>query len=101
MARMKLNLDDLKVQSFTTTPGGVGGKIRGYDNTDETDCWGQCHGTAGTCPATQPSPTCYGTQCGTYGCTPNTACVEYDTCGNDTCWTGCTDYTNCDPECEE
>jgi hypothetical protein len=107
MRKLKLQVDSLEVQSFHTSHGVPRpGTVRAHatygescEGTCNTDCWGACGGTAGTCPGTQ-QPTCYGTACDTWCCTPNTACLAITGCGDDTCQQGCTAPTNV-PGCVE
>lgn len=76
MKKLKLNLDDLKVESFATTPEAPdrAGTVHAYDD---------------------PTPTCIDT-CGT-GCTCDTCTMCY------TCATNCTCETvvcgTCDTDC--
>ena len=80
MKKMKLSLDDLKVESFQTTPeggGGGDGTVFGYISCDLTIC-AEC--PPGGCPTQDPS--CNGT-CG-QSC--NGTC--YESC-NGTCGASC------------
>jgi hypothetical protein len=84
MRKLKLDLDDLAVETFDPRPGLADprGTLFGHDGTGATVCWG------GTCPgceytqlrntecATCWEPTCVPTECGTCG---ETTCSE--TCG--------------------
>lgn len=51
MKKLKLNLDDLKVQSFETAPQeAAAGTVQGHEMTEHTRCWGLCGGaTDGIC----------------------------------------------------
>jgi hypothetical protein len=61
MKKIKLDLDDLKVESFDTTPEGT---VYGYGTcptfcgtcagqaTCDSTCYASCGGTCDTCPAT-------------------------------------------------
>ncbi len=76
MKKLKLDLDDLEVESFQTTPDAGDsqeGTVYGYLS----------FGPGNTCDA---------------GCTGNTACrvcTNHTLCGQNTCGAGCTDHTNC------
>ncbi|HEX6747645.1 MAG TPA: hypothetical protein VF092_10180 [Longimicrobium sp.] len=120
MRKLTLQLESLAVQSFDTTPASSNrGTVRGAGDTEPysyetcapdatcggtcppecgSDGWGGCGGTAGGCQYTQ-QPTCYGTACDTWCCTPNTACGEYATCGHVTCAFECT--VTCEVGCAE
>lgn len=78
MKTLKLNVDDLKVESFHTTPGDGkegDGTIFGFDQThfDKT-CVEPCHTYVNTCPVT--CATCATCSCETCGPTdlPNICC---------------------------
>jgi hypothetical protein len=63
MKKIKLDLDDLKVESFDTSPEGADGEVFGYCTVGQTDC-AQCPTAYYTCPATcnescgQPRTSC-------------------------------------------
>lgn len=89
MHKLKLNLDDLAVESFATTPDarGAGGTVFGQNH---CTCYTQC-----TCPG---CPTCDPSCNGTCGDTCEGTC-DY-TCGGHTCLGGvqtCAD--SCDGVC--
>ena len=94
MKKLKLSLDDLRVESFSATPdpaqkrGTVFGQ---YETEYPWDCTVHTCNNQETCP---PYDTCGGTGCGSEGAT----C----TCGTsaETCWNsiGYCEYT-CDPDC--
>ncbi|HEX8906375.1 MAG TPA: hypothetical protein VF771_16115 [Longimicrobiaceae bacterium] len=126
MGKIRLNLESLAVQSFATTPAAPQrGTVRAAGATEAdadtcwyscqtcapdatcggtcpidcgSDGWGACGGTAGGCLYTV-QPTCYGSACDTWCCTPNTACGEYATCGHNTCAYECT--VTCEVGCAE
>ncbi len=54
MEKLKLNLDDLTVESFETTPESRSrqGTVFGFDCTEEASCIDY---TCGTCPGQQPA----------------------------------------------
>jgi hypothetical protein len=71
MEKLKLNLDDLKVESFDTTPmlaDQSKGAVYGYDTQQVS------------CEPTPGAPTCYGPTC--------YALCTWDACGA-TSWLGC------------
>lgn len=106
MKKLKLNLDDLRVESFATTPDpdGQHGTVFGQQLTDTCTCINTCEG----CPTEQ------GDTCGEptfMGC-----CVTGSPCQTDTCYhtcpcgftywcatgiaTDCPGQTNCPPYTE-
>ena len=125
MKKFKLNLDDLKVQSFDTTPRPVGplGTVRAmsdsydpYCRSEITYCADACVTLDGgqTCTCTAAgNQTCDGTcngctgQCGVTAdfqqCNPGTAtaCTACHTCGTgyDTCLNTCDGLTTCNYVC--
>ena len=109
MKKLKLNLDDLKVESFATTPDASSsrGTVFGQDPTvyPEDTCYLYCTDVGSTCVQ----------QCGTGGsengtCAPAETCVStcepQATCPSPTCGvscgggelTNCPGETACDPE---
>jgi hypothetical protein len=96
MKKLKLDLDNLRVDSFDLTPakdsGGRGTVVAQYDTCDTCTCYSAC----GTCPTC--CGTCYYTDCGTcpqdWSCCAT--CNSCDSC-NDTCGDscGCTDPKIC------
>ena len=86
MRRLKLDLDDLRVESFETTPeiGDTKGTVLGYGATD----WGNTCAASecGTCVGTCFGGSCVGTCAGTCGNTCGSTCAG--TCGN-SCGGGC------------
>ena len=120
MKKVKLNLDDLKVESFVTTPDATSG--RGTVFGQVTHPWDSC---GGTCVATDPCGTCSpantcipgactdaGLTCPAPACPPESeqgtcapaetcyTCVGQGTCPDPTCGYTCTAFdTNC-PPCE-
>jgi hypothetical protein len=72
MKKIKLDLDDLKVESFDTSPEGAEGEVFGYCNT--TPPCATCDSTCpNTCPATCPE------SCGAHsacGSCPVRSCLE-------------------------
>jgi hypothetical protein len=123
-AKLKLNLEDLKVESFDTTPGAVGstgGTVFGLSEntpvaicpcenesgvTGTPDCNSveTCNGcatggepTCNQCELTDPQPNCVS---GYYSCgqTEDGAytCAQYNTCNyGATCNVGCTGWAGC------
>jgi hypothetical protein len=112
MRKLKLDLDDLQVESFTATPAASLEGTVGGNNVDETEpdwdepsqanCYGNtvgtCIGPTYCCPATWKhtcAHTCINTQCGN-------SCITWwcNTCPLDSCNTcggaSCTDIClNC------
>jgi hypothetical protein len=94
MKKLKLDFDDLKVESFQTpdVPPGVHGTVKGYDVSDSCGgtCFVMCTGQqscAGTCvPVCVTNQSCDGT-CFEQHCTNNTDCGQ-NTC-DWSCDTGC------------
>jgi hypothetical protein len=87
--KLKLNLDDLSVDSFDTAGAQ---KQKGTVFGEQCTCWTQCG--QNTCPG---CPTCDATcnaTCG--GATCAGSC--YGTCGGDTCGASC--YGTCDYSCD-
>ncbi len=85
MEKLKLNLDDLKVESFDTTPMQLErsrGTVYGYNHTEEVGCE----------PATPGVPTCAGATCYALcswgGCTPTPgfSCNNTDDGSTCLCW---------------
>ncbi len=80
MRKLKLDLDDLSVESFASTPEprGEGGTVFGQNH---CTCYTQC-----TCPG---CPTCDASCNGTCGCTEDASCYgscDYScVCSNETC----------------
>ncbi len=108
MKKLKLNLDDLRVESFATTPGvsGKPGTVFGQEYTFETcapqnTCDPQqmsCVGCTGslTCGACNPTSTCWWQE----------TCLQTCNCGmTHECVTGlatdCPGETNCPPYTQE
>ena len=91
MKKLKLNLDDLHVESFKVTPdkpGASKGTVEGYSyecTFDDT-----CRPIL--CPTEYDCPTDF-TDCNQNTCDP--WCTEHTHCGQYTCAAGCTAYTNC------
>lgn len=95
MNKLKLQLDELVVESFTTADGsGTRGTVQGYYSCNtcvDLDCSAAC--TGGTCdPA--PTPACppgtNGTACGPGGSDPNMSCYsDAPDCYTMFVWTGC------------
>lgn len=85
MKKLKLDLDDLQVESFHTTPGSArldGGTVQGYTG---EQCIPTVEGpTCSTCQGWTCDPSCNGT-CGGASCDP-TSC---STCGGATCDSTC------------
>src|SRR5262245_61761073 len=93
MKKLRLNLDDLKVESFATTPEANGQRGTVFGQTVyETDC-----GTTCSVPATEcEGPNCtLGVECTGVGCTELIGCSGDTHCGNctypqqDTCQATC------------
>ena len=96
MRKLSLNLDDLRVQSFSTTPleRRASGTVRGHDvSNDLGSCW------EGTDTTAEPSDL-------VVGCSEFNTCVDgcgggggasgHMTCGNGgACTPGYTDYETC------
>ena len=93
MKKVKLNLDDLKVESFATTPDSLGGRgtVFGQDPT-----WATCEFQE-TCA---PYNTCVGFTCADQTCSPGCEPSGGGTCGPvQTCFT-CIGLGTCpDPTC--
>jgi hypothetical protein len=97
MKKLKLDLEDLSVESFATTPEprAEGGTVFGQQCT----CYTQC--TCPGCPTCDAS--CNGSCVNTCAASCNGSCVNTcgDTCGGYTCecWptndTGCSGQLNC------
>ena len=83
IGKLKLDLNDLTIESFDTTPpqqGQAGGTVRGHD-TQDTQC-GQF-----TCGDTEPASCSI--SYGTFQCTQDTVCSgSEETCGGGGCPTG-------------
>ena len=80
VAKKKLNFDDLKVESFQTTPENDEsgkGTVFGYAYTEDTLCVGSTCGW--TCTCITCTPTC-GWTCG--HTSYNTCAASCDTCGS-------------------
>jgi hypothetical protein len=94
-SKLKLNLDELSVDSFDTS---VGERPRGTVFGEQCTCYTQC-----TCPG---CPTCDASCNGTCGgtCGENTCAASCNgTCGAATCGYSC-NYTDCDclpPTCQQ
>jgi hypothetical protein len=97
MGKLRLNLSDLKVDSFLTAPrlDGQPGTVQGqtaYETNCDTQCEGTCPNyTADTCLADNSAES-YGS-CGTT-CGVDYTCSAYDGCGSGSqcetvCVTGC------------
>ena len=69
MKKLKLKLDNLKVETFETQPqtNKLKGTVKGFDSLDNTNCL--------TC-----EPTCFLPTCETCGYTCRTSCFETDVC---------------------
>jgi hypothetical protein len=101
--KIKLNLDELKVESFVTTPPGEGGRgtVEAHTEANPTCIYNCTQQSYCTC-----SPgyglTCH-TDCGS--CEPYTcvhSCNDFTNCGtcyDPTCGAGCTSPSD-PPECE-
>jgi len=85
MEKTRLTVDDLEVQSFSTTDGATGsrGTVRGHDvRTDQVECptgnvnWDTCWNTCAGCGGGGISDDC-------------TAICESDACSNADCSFGC------------
>lgn len=110
MGKLKLNLDDLKVESFVTTPGQHPGRgtVFAQDLTqEETFCWTcqNCLTEGDTCGCTAVGCQTNEYTCNhglTYTCStdPNGDCAPLSW-GPDTCQGSCTDNgcTACDQAC--
>ncbi|SRR6266550_5972850 len=106
MGKIKLNLEDLKVESFATTPDSAArrGTVFGQATADDT-CIGPTCGTSCPCPSEQTcsyQETCQDTcnHGATYGCATVTDCNCF-TNGDYTCYDTCTSQgcTACDNVC--
>ena len=105
MKKLKLNLDDLKVESFATTPDAASGRGTVFGQVThpyDSNC--------GTCPGNTNCGTCNGESCDYPGCTAaGLTCVdpcgpggsEAGTCGPaNTCVTTCEPQSTCpSPTC--
>jgi hypothetical protein len=103
MAKIKLALEDLSVESFHVTPAGERrGTVIGHDSdatcansncaqtcTDMTDCWGECYPASGSlgCAGAETNANEYTCHVGT--CPGLATCDGYAQ-GKDSCW-------SCDP----
>ena len=97
MKKLKLNLDDLHVESFKVTPDKPGtskGTVEGYsyDCTFDDTCRPRLCPTEFRCPTNVNCPTQH-TDCDQNTCDP--WCTEHTHCGQFTCAAGCTVFTNC------
>lgn len=85
MKKLRLQPDDLRVESFRTTgPGAPGGTVVGQQCTCPTNC---------TCPGQWT--------CGDVTCAAQATCVDEtcaDTCDNFTCLATC-GFSNCETRC--
>ncbi len=88
MRKLKLDVEDLSVESFATTPEarGEGGTVFGQNH---CTCYTQC--TCPGCPTCDAS--CNGTCGGTCGATCDASC-------NATCFNCGTGWTACDRTCD-
>ena len=90
MKKLKLNLDEIKIESFETVTVSTlrKGTINGEESVPPSECNDTC-----------TSPSCFGDSCG-ITCSPNTTCVE--TCQGNTCIDSCYPCitVNYPPKCE-
>jgi hypothetical protein len=85
MKKLKLHLDELRIDSFdTTAPQNARGTVFG----EQCTCYTQC-----TCPG---CPTCDASCNGTCDASCNGTCDA--SCGNNTCYASC-NYTACRVDC--
>lgn len=103
MRKMKLELEALEVESFTTGSGNGVGTVRGHDSTDQTYCGCQTEQTGDYCVATDADGTkvimCQPTVAGTcHGPTCDYGTCNDPTCKGDTCGSTC-EHTFCDMPC--
>lgn len=94
MARLKLMIDELEVETFETARDGTGrGTVRGHDSgTDDLECQANTWGGNG-CDSTQLQFQCTCSGGGVNNSTCNASCAP--TCnynGGDTCYYGCPGY---------
>ncbi len=92
MKKLKLQLEDLRIDSFQTTPAE---KPKGTVFGEQCTCYTQC--TCPGCPTCDAScnGTCDASCNGTCGASCNGTCGEtYDTCGQ-SCY-----YGSCEPTCD-
>lgn len=99
MSKLKLQLDELVVESFATADGKDGrGTVQGYiscNTCEDLNCSVNCTGgTCGTDPATSTCPPgTNNTACGPGGSDPNASCYsDAPDCYTYYVWTGC-DYS--------
>ena len=96
MRKLKLDLGELRVESFDTARGGRGGTVRGLETfvgdtncgTCEPDSWGGTCAVFG-CPDT---PNCSQSCETAWGCTCMEGCATVDTWN---CGYGCTQQESC------
>src|SRR5829696_2740516 len=101
MRKLKLSLDELKVDSFhATDAASARGTVPGHDSFtqyDDESCFQSCNGSFNdTCPLScyggcGSGATCGGTCGATCGCPPGT---DYTACGCQT-WETCPNATVC------
>jgi hypothetical protein len=95
MRKFKLDLDNLRVDSFDTTPTKemeVRGTVKAQYDTCATCTCCTCYTDCGTCPTC--CGTCYYTDCGT--CYDYTCCGTCDSCGS--CYDTCGGSCDCGPK---